>query len=348
MKNKYKVKLDELRAYCDEVPNTKMMALAKINALITMFISWDKIQVDRNLESSPYLLMQKIIDDTLIQVKAWGNISFIESSDSAIVSDSEVMEEMHQELFQMLWASFNEDEYIDRINRFEYRLKVNDLADGFLKGKRCIDFGCGHGNFDHSFLKAGAASVLGIDYGEDSIKYAENARESLGVDASRLSFKCASVYETGEEDSSYDMALQNGVFHHLEDENKAYQEVHRVLKPGGWFWIYTDGANGIFHDMVDICQHILKEVPSKLIFDQLKALNIETGKRYHIGDSFNAVYRHTTWEELTERLGQLGFNNFRLLIGGYPTDLDYDVIEADTYGVEKFGGGDLRILCQKV
>jgi hypothetical protein len=93
---------------------------------------------------------------------------------------------------------------------------------------------------------------------------------------------------------------------------------------------------------------ILKGIPQELILGHLEYLNLETGKRYHLGDGLNAKYRHTTWAEITERLAQLGFGNFRRLRGGFPTDCDHDVIEQDRYGREKFGDGDLRLLAQKV
>jgi hypothetical protein len=35
------------------------------------------------------------------------------------------------------------------------------------------------------------------------------------------------------------------------------------------------------------------------------------------------------------------------LTGGYPTDFDADVIDADPWGVEKFGDGDIRLLVRK-
>jgi SAM-dependent methyltransferase len=257
------------------------------------------------------------------------------------------MESMHQELFQRLWTQFNPDDYRERIARYEHRLSVNGLDRAFA-GLRGIDFGCGHGNFAHAFVRKGAAYVLGLDYGEDSIRFATAARDHLGIGEDRIAFKVGSVYETNEPTSSFDFAVQNGVFHHLDDENRAYREVHRVLKPDGLFWVYTDGAGAITHDLWDASRQILTDIPTAFILEQLKALNVSTGKRYHLGDGLNAVYRHTTWDELTTRLGQLGFGNFRRLVGGFATDFDHDVIAADRFGAEKFGSGDLRLICQKL
>jgi hypothetical protein len=47
-------------------------------------------------------------------------------------------------------------------------------------------------------------------------------------------------------------------------------------------------------------------------------------------------------------LGKAGFGNFTRLTDGFGTDFGLDVIEADSYGREKFGEGDLRVLAQLV
>lgn len=100
--------------------------------------------------------------------------------------------------------------------------------------------------------------------------------------------------------------------------------------------------------MWDASLFILRDVPHDFTLGALDKLNLETGKRYHLGDGLNAVYRHTSWDEITSRLSRFGFGNFRRLIGGFPTDFDHDVIMADKYGREKFGEGDLRLLAQKL
>lgn len=263
-----------------------------------------------------------------------------------LVGKSAVMEDKHERLFQNLWINFNEDDYTQRIARYTFRLNINDLASGFLNGKRVIDLGCGHGNFAHAMLDAGAEYVLGLDVGEKSIEYAIKARDRLGVSTSKLEFRHESAYSIQEPDDSFDFVVQNGVFHHMDDEHKAYSEVARVLKPGGWLWVYTDGAGAISHDLWDASIHILRDVPSPFIIRYLADLGLNVGKRYHLGDGLNATYRHDTWEGLTGRLATLGFGNYKRLTGGYDTDFDHDVIAKDKYGVAKFGSGDLRLLGQ--
>lgn len=347
MEKTYLETLSKLRARIQELPNSRFMAIGKIQTLITLNMRYEAIMLDRSLKSHPYVLVGEFLDDALKQIETWASISFIEDDKSSVSVVESEMEEMHQDLFQHLWTQFDRDGYISRIERFEHRLAVNGLADGFLDGMDVVDFGCGHGNFAHSFLNKGAKSVLGIDFGADSIRYAAKARDDLGVSEDRLRFREASVYDTGEPDERFDMAVQNGVFHHLDDEDRAYREVHRVLKPGGWFWVYTDGAGTISAELWDASRAALSGLPAALITEVTGFLNIGEGKRYHLGDGLNAVYRHTTYEALVARLSSIGFGDFRRLVGGFETDMDPDVIARDRWGPEKYGDGDIRLLCRK-
>jgi SAM-dependent methyltransferase len=341
--------LGELKAFADTVTNTRMMAVAKVTAMAVMNMRWERVMVDRALEVHPYGLARQFVVDARRQLEAWTEARFIEAPDAVLQGrPAAAMEERHHDLFQALWVNFSLDDYRERIERYEHRLRINGLAEGFLSGARCIDFGCGHGNFAHALLEAGAEYVLGIDYGEDSVRYADRARDELGVDANRLEFRVESVYEVAEPDASFDFAIQNGVFHHLDDEDRAYREVHRVLKPGGWLWVYTDGEGAVSHDLWDASVHVLREVPAEAVLECLDFLGVETNKRYHLGDGLNATYRHTSWAELTTRLSSYGFGEFRRLVGGFPTDFDHDVIAEDPFGPEKFGEGDLRLLAQKL
>lgn len=341
--------LKELELTVNATPSTPFMSYGKVLMLIQLNMRYESIMVDRNLEKHPYLTVQEYVRDALNFWKAWMQIGFIEKENSEKLEGKEAdMEEKHKNLFQSLWVNFSKEQYDERISRYEHRLNINNLGNGFLDGMRCIDFGCGHGNFAHALLRKGAAYVLGIDYGEDSIKFAVKARDALGVAEDKLSFEMGSVYETNQESESFDFALQNGVFHHLDNEEKAYLEVYRVLKPGGWFWIYTTGADSIASDLWKSSTNILNSVPHSFVVKVLSQLNLSVGKRYHLGDALNATYRRTNWDDLTSRLSTYGFGNFKRLTGGFSTDFDHDVIESDRYGTAKFGAGDLRVLAQKI
>jgi SAM-dependent methyltransferase len=340
--------LEELKAFADTLADTRMMTIAKVTAMALMNMRWERIMVDREFAEHPWPHAQSLVRDAHAQLQAFSDASFIEGEFPALGRPSDQMEERHRDLFQTLWVNFSEADYEDRIQRYVHRLRINEIGPELLDGRRVIDFGSGHGNFLHAALREGASTGLGIDYGEDSIRYALAARDRLGLPAERLDFRVGSVYDTGEPEESYGFAIQNGVFHHLDDEDAAYREVHRTLEPGGWFWIYTDGAGAVSHDLWDASVHVLRKVPHDAVLEVLDFLGVETNKRYHLGDGLNAVYRHTTYEDFIERLEGYGFGNARRLVGGFPTDFDHDAIEADPWGPEKFGDGDIRLLVQKL
>jgi len=348
MEKEYIKALEIFKEFSDQVQDTRMMALAKIASVIKINMCYETIMIDRNLSTHPYKLVSEFIRNAHSELKTWEDVSFIEDKEKSFsIRKVKPKEVFHKSLFQKLWTKFSFEEYQDRIARYVYRLKINDLGNGWLKGFRCIDFGCGHGNFAHALLQEGADSVIGIDFGKDNVAFARSVRDKIGISSDKLEFYEKSVYDTSQKSNDFDFAIQNGVFHHLEDENSAYREVYRVLKPGGWFWIYTEGSGGISHDLWDASLYILRNIPSDLVLEYLDFLNVETGKRYHLGDSLNAKYNNTTWDEITNRLNEIGFCNFRRLSGGYSTDCDLDTINSDKWGIEKFGEGDLRILAQK-
>ena len=340
--------LGDLERLAEGIPNTRLGAIGKVSALVALNMRWEQAMFDRELSEHPWEVAGRFVRDAHAHLEAWQDTLFIEGSHQRVGDATPPMEERHQDLFQALWVNFSAGDYRDRIARYVHRLEVNGLDAGFLDGLRCVDFGCGHGNFAHALLDKGASHVLGIDYGEASIRYAEAARDRLGVSPERLEFRLESVYDVAEPDASFDLAIQNGVFHHLDHEDDAYREMHRVLRPGGWIWVYTDGEGGVSYDLWDASVRMLREVPAHFVLEILDFMGVETNKRYHLGDGLNATYRHTSWEEITDRLGRLGFGNFRRLVGGFPTDFDHDVIEADPWGREKFGEGDLRLLARKV
>ncbi len=347
MDKTYLPRLQELKKLAESLPRTRFMALARIEALIRMNMGWERLQLDRNLPDHPYKLTHDLVDRAIGDLQAARDIAFC---DGELPLDhdprDQTMEEEHHDLFQTLWVQFNAEQYRERIERYDDRLRFNDLHKGFFDGMRVVDMGCGHGNFDHAILNAGAREVVGIDYGEESIRYAVAARDELGVPAERLKFIQATVYDVPEEGGSFDAAVQNGVFHHTDDEDRAYREMHRLLKPGGVAWIYTEGEGSIARDLFHVSVQILSDVPASLVQGHLKHLGFSINKRYHLGDGLKAVYRATSWQNLTDRLTSIGFGNYKRLIGGFDTDLD--VTDADPYAAEKFGEADIRLLATKL
>ena len=256
-----------------------------------------------------------------------------------------VKEKIHKTLFQKLFVIYSIKEFKkSRLKRFVRRIKINKLS-SLIKNKKIVDFGCGHGNFLMSLNKFNPKKRVGIDYGISSIKMAKRLKTKLFPN-SKISFLLGSVYKTKLKSKYFDFAIQNGVFHHLNYELKAYKEVHRVLKKNGYFWIYTDGGGGIRDFIFDMSQEILSKIDEDFVQRQISSIGLNIGKQYHLGDTLRAKYSHTDLPTIKKQLNKIGFKFVRQLRGGYKTDFDYP-FSKDKNFKEKFGSGDLRLLFRK-
>ncbi len=272
--------------------------------------------------------------------------SFSDFSEKEIQNQDFVLEENHETLFQKLWINFTFEEYKEeRIGRYSKRIKINHI-ESLIENKKIVDFGCGHGNFLMSMQEFNPNECVGIDYGEQSIHFASQCKNKFFPEKN-ISFLVRSVYQSGLQDDYFDFAIQNGVFHHLENEEKAYSEVYRVLKQGGYFWVYTDGGGGIRDYIGDLSQKLLKNIDNNIVQDQIRTVGLTTNKEYHLGDSLSARYRHTDLPSIKAKLEGIGFEYVKQLNGGCETDFDRPFCE-DRFFEKKFGSGDLRLLFRKV
>ena len=256
------------------------------------------------------------------------------------------LEKNHQSLFQKLWLNFNYNEFKkERLGRYIRRIKLNKLQK-FITNKKVVDFGCGHGSFLMSMTDFKPNECIGIDYGKDSIEYANSMKRRIFPNK-KIFFYERSVYKSKLKKNYFDFAIQNGVFHHLKNENLAYREVYRVLKPDGFFWVYTDGGGGLRDFVWDLSQKLLQNIDNDIVQNQIRSSGLSTNKEYHLGDGLSARYRHTDLPNLKDRLGKIGFKFVKQLRGGFKTDIDFPYYK-DKYFKKKFGSGDLRILFKKI
>jgi SAM-dependent methyltransferase len=111
------------------------------------------------------------------------------------------------------------------------------------QGERVVDIGSGAG-FD-SFIAAGqvgsAGRVIGIDMTPEMLKKSRSTAEALGLD--QVEFREGLAESLPVEDAWADVVISNGVINLCADKKAAFDEIYRVLRPGGRLQ-FADIANG--------------------------------------------------------------------------------------------------------
>ena len=96
---------------------------------------------------------------------------------------------------------------------------------------KVLDAGCGSGFVTRNLLDLFPdLNITGIDYGIDRVEDAKRLAKEEGKEATFLE---ASLYDLPFKDNEFDMVVSRFVFHHLDDHQKAMNELYRVVKPGG-------------------------------------------------------------------------------------------------------------------
>jgi ubiquinone/menaquinone biosynthesis C-methylase UbiE len=135
------------------------------------------------------------------------------------------------------------DRYPNRIFTKWFRLISKNIKDRQISGT-ILDIGTGPGRLPIEIAKQVVnAQVVGIDLSEDMVKIAKRNAEKAGL-ADKVKFKVASAYNTGFEDNSVDLVVSTGMFHHLKEPIRAFNEICRILTPGGEAWIF-DGRKDV-------------------------------------------------------------------------------------------------------
>lgn len=118
--------------------------------------------------------------------------------------------------------------------RFKYtdRYLLPFLRGPILKGRHVLEVGCGQG-LDAAEIVNQCGSYVGIDLSPQSVRV---AREQV---VAHQDSSCPTLFLSGDAerlpfpDNAFDAVYSVGVLHHTPHFDRAIDEIHRVLKPGG-------------------------------------------------------------------------------------------------------------------
>jgi len=103
---------------------------------------------------------------------------------------------------------------------------------------QAADLGCGPG---HLVIEMAALApdlhITGVDLSDDVLQKAENAAQQSGL-GSQVSFRKGDVQRIPFDDDALDLVVSTLSLHHWGDPVAVFDEIARVLRPGGCFLIF--------------------------------------------------------------------------------------------------------------
>ena len=169
------------------------------------------------------------------------------------------------------------------------RLQVENILEAGIYSGKALEIGPGPGYFGLEWLrKAGDAVLTGLEISPDMIKLARKNARDYGFEG-RVDYVQGNAMKMPFGDSSFDAVFSNGSLHEWEDPKKVFNEIYRVLKPGGKYCI------------IDL-QRDINPVVRTLIKMSVKPREIRPG----FITSLNAAY---TVEEMREIIKHTNLKN---------------------------------------
>ena len=97
---------------------------------------------------------------------------------------------------------------------------------------RVLDLGCGIGGPARTLASTFGCPVTGVDLTEEYVEAGNLLTERVGL-AGRVELRAGSALDLPFEDGSFDVVWSQHVIMNIEDKDALYQEIARVLAPGG-------------------------------------------------------------------------------------------------------------------
>jgi ubiquinone/menaquinone biosynthesis C-methylase UbiE len=200
---------------------------------------------------------------------------------------------------------YNAVEAYDRVSRLPQfklirRRFVKKLRKYLVKGT-VTDIGCGPGYLLQIIAKEFPENMLiGVDISKEMIERAKANFDSLGL-GGRAEFKEGSSEYLPFEDQTQDFVVSTWALHHFPDPELVFNEIHRVLKPGGQMLIldFRRDARRIFFWFMWFAQNIALRI---IGLDALRRINEPTG-------SLLASY---TSQEIRETMLKTDFSDWKI------------------------------------
>ncbi len=240
--------------------------------------------------------------------------------------DRAVLEEQTGALFGNLWPQYDDSLFDASVELFHRRLPLAGIAEDFFAGKDCLDAGCGGGRASIAMAELGARSVVGVDLGAQGLEDARRRAAKRGL--ANVRFERGSLLELPLEDASVDAVWCAGVLMITADEERALDELLRVLRPGGRLYLLVYATEGLRWPLVQLLRPLAARIGQPAIEAAIVKAGLPANKRRtFLDDLFCPALDFYTWHRLEHMLRARGCQDIQRW--GEAARLDHEASLAD-------------------
>jgi ubiquinone/menaquinone biosynthesis C-methylase UbiE len=247
-----------------------------------------------------------------------------------------------------LFREFSSTSYWEEPTRLlSLRLTRNAVNFDRLNEMEVLDAGCGGGRYTVAWRLLGTKRAVGVDVSTIGVEDARRRAVEAGIDG--VGFEEGSVLELPFRDDSFDIVFSNGVLHHTVDWKAGVAELLRVLRKGGFGWLYLiEKPGGLFWDSIEILRVIMKDEKRHVARWALQALGIPANRIFYMLDHVLVpINIRSTPQEVEDCLIDAGATSIRRLTRGADFDRIERIYQNDSYADLKYGVGENRYVFSK-
>jgi len=210
------------------------------------------------------------------------------------------------QLFGNLWPEFSSEQFEESILLWNKRAIANNFDLNYIRGKRCLDVGCGSGRYSHALARNGAEEIIAIDISENGI--AEAKKRAIGLP--QIKFQVASALNIPYPDCHFDFVVCAGVLHHTTDFDQGLSELFRVCKPDGKVYLLVYGTGGIRWTAISALRPIVAHLGINTLHAGMKKAKLPANNRKNfLDDLFVPIQIFSDKKQFEHKLKQAGFVN---------------------------------------
>lgn len=216
--------------------------------------------------------------------------------EDGIVQVAQEIAEQLRPVYQQPWHQLNEEQFSQAVDLFIGRLKANNFPLQWFQGKKGLDLGCKSGRIVQALLHLGAGEVVGVDAS------AEKLRERIAD--KRAVFINGNLHPLDFPDEWFDFVSCNGLLHRLENYELVLEELKRVVKKGGYLFLYVPDPQSIDWEVVDALREAGQRFPVERFTALIqKYLNLPTNTLLNFTDLvYTPTLRRFSREEMQAQL----------------------------------------------